>query len=317
MLKENVLLKDYTNYKIGGNARYFLDAELPEELVAGLNEWQEQSTVLPLDEQKTFILGGGTNVLAPDEGFPGLIIHPNIKGIELLDNNQVKAGAGVLVTELLVFCLDHNLSGLEWAGGLPGTVGGAVFGNAGAFGGEIKDNIVNVESVDIKSLIINNRDNGSCQFGYRTSIFKSALAQKEIILTATFQFKPGDKNDIQKAIDEKIVYRQLKQPLDYPSAGSTFKNISVDQLSEELKNKFKDKIKNDPFPVLPVAVILADAKLQGKTIGGAQVSEKHPNFLINKGNATASNVENLIKQIIDIVKVKYNIVLEPEIIKVK
>ena len=135
MIRQNVSLKDYSNYKIGGNASYFLEVKTKEDLIEGLREWQEIVKSLPDDEKKVFILGGGTNILFSDEGFKGLVIKDSIEIIEL-DGDRVICGSGVLITQFLDFCVANSLSGFEWAGGLPGTVGGAVRGNAGAFAGE-------------------------------------------------------------------------------------------------------------------------------------------------------------------------------------
>lgn len=315
MIKENVLLSNYSNYKIGGPAKYFLMAKNSNELEKGLIEWHKISESFDANSKKIFILGKGTNVLFDDQGFDGLVIRYENEEITKTDS-AVTAGAGATISDLNNFCIQNGLSGMEWSGGLPGTVGGAIFGNAGAFGGETKDNILKVKSLDILSHKIIERNNAECQFGYRQSIFKKNT-QKEVILEAVFNLTPGDQAKIQEQIQEKIDYRLAKQPLDLPSAGSVFKNISLQSAPEELKEKFAAKIKNDPFEVIPVAAILADADLFGLQVGGAKVSEKHPNFIVNTGSATANDVKNLIKKIQEIIKEKYEVELEPEIIIVK
>lgn len=141
MIQQDVPLKDHTSFHIGGNARYFLKASSVDELKKGILEWRGISSNFPADEKRMFVLGGGTNLLVSENGFPGLVIHPEMKFIERTDN-QVKVGAGDSLSSLVNFCLENSLAGLEWAGGLPGTVGGAVRGNAGAFGGETKDKIL-------------------------------------------------------------------------------------------------------------------------------------------------------------------------------
>jgi len=315
MIKENILLKPYTNYQIGGPARFFSETSNLDELKDDLAKWQIMSLNLSAEEKKVFILGAGMNVLFNDDGFNGLVIRYKNNKIELLDNYQVKAGSNTTINELNDFLINHSLSGFEWAGGLPGTVGGAVFGNAGAFGGETKDQVKEVLSLDLQTLENKNRNNASCGFGYRTSTFKEKLAQKELILEVIFQLKTGKKEEIKKAVEEKIAYRKERQPLDLPSAGSTFKNVPVESVSEEIKNKFNDKIKNDPFPVIPAAVFLADADLKGLKVGDAQVSLKHPNFLVNIGKATASDVKELIKKVQVKVYEKYGVNLETELIQ--
>ena len=305
MLKKDISLKEYTNYKIGGPARYFLETDNLEEI---------QEVILKHKDKKLFILGGGTNVLIDDKGFDGLVIHPVIDSIEILEDGKVRIGSGTSIGKINIFCAYNNLSGFEWSGGLPGTIGGAVYGNAGAFGGETKDTVVSIESLNLNDFSRNERSKDECKFDYRTSIFKSKLARKEMILFVTLQLMMGKKNEIQADLKEKILYRKERQPLEFPSAGSTFKNVPIRQLSDKLKNRFEDKIKNDPYPILPAAVLLADANLFGLTYGGAKVSEKHPNFLINFNKASSHDVEILIKEVQKIIKEKYNINLETELV---
>ena len=307
MIEENVELKNHTNYRIGGPAKLFLKALSLDELKEGIKSARVE---------KIFILGGGTNVLVNDNGFDGLVIKPEFNDIERIDDTTLRVGSGVTFSQLNDYCIDQSLSGLEWSGGLPGTVGGAVFGNAGAFGKEIKDNILKVESMNLTTLKIANRANDECEFAYRTSIFKKQLANHELILSVVFKFDINDPAKIKNAIEEKIEYRKNHQPLEMPSAGSTFKNVPVDSIPSETLEKFKDKKKNDPFPVIPAAVFLADAGLMGKRVGDAEVSTMHPNLIVNKGQARAEDVLKLIAEIIQIIKEKYNIQLEPEIIRV-
>lgn len=292
MIKNNVLLKDYSNYKIGGPASYFLEISSKEELINGLSEWEDLSKDLEENKKKVFILGKGTNLLISEKGFDGLVIHNSILGIEN-SNLEVTVGAGVLISDLLNFCIENRLSGLEWAGGLPGTVGGAVRGNAGAFKGETKDNIVSVKSLDLLTLEENIRSGKDCEFDYRSSIFKTK-STSEIILSVIFGLKSGDAQSIKSLVQEKIDYRNLKHPMDYPSIGSTFKNVKVEDLPENSKNELMQYIKDDPFPVIPVAKILYLAGVKGRREGDAQISEKHPNFIINLGNARFGDVKKLI-----------------------
>lgn len=311
MLEENILLKNETNYRIGGPARFFLRAKNIEELISGLKEAAEKKS-----NNKIFFLGGGTNVLAPDKGYDGLIIKMEIGGIEIINQTKIKAGAGMTIEQLNQFCVNHALSGMEWSGGLPGTCGGGTFGNAGAFGGEMKDNIFKVESLNLKTLEIKTRDKKECEFNYRSSIFKSKLRNQEIITSIIFDLKPGNRDEILTSINDKITYRQERQPLELPSAGSTFKNVSVENLPEKIKEQLKDKIKDDPFPVLPAAVLINMAGLKGLQIGGAKVSEKHPNFIVNTGNSSALDVESLINKVIEEVNNQFSVILEPEVAKI-
>lgn len=306
MFQENISLKEFSNYKIGGRAKYFYVPETAEEVLKGIEKAQKEK--LPI-----FILGGGTNLLISDKGYQGLIIKPDIKVLKR-EGNLVRVGAGVSVADLLNFLINEGLSGLEWAGGLPGTVGGAIRGNAGAFGGEIKDIVREVVSLDTASMTSKAHTNAESKFGYRSSFFKERGS--EVILEALLELKLGDKEVIRKAIQEKIDYRNTRHPMDFPSLGSTFKNVDVKHLPKEVAERFTDKIKKDPFPVLPTAILLSEAGLKGAREGGAMFSEKHPNFIVNVEGATAADVEKLIALAKKTVKDKFGVILEEEIQRV-
>lgn len=313
MFDTNVKLNQFSNYKIGGPARYFFLAQD----IDGLRRAVEQAKK---NQLKTFILGGGTNLLIGDEGFDGLVIKPNLQFIFQKDN-VVAVGAGASMAGLLDFCRERGLAGLEWAGGLPGTVGGAIICNAGAFKGEIKDSLVEAVSLDMSvnhSQLIR-WNNAQCQFEYRNSIFKHGSASgKEIVLFGTFALRPGDKKAIGETIEEKIAWRKARQPLDYPNVGSIFKNVDwrkVPRLLQE-NDEFKSHLKTDPFPVMPAATLIDKAGLKGVTFGGAMISPKHPNFIVNALGATASDVKQLIKLVKITVKGKFDIELEEEVIMV-
>lgn len=313
MFQENVLLNKYSNYKIGGPARYFVAVKTAEEVIAAAAEARKLGAPI-------FVLGGGTNLLISDAGFPGLVMRAEFKALSLEVGNRVRVGSGVLMKELVQFCIDNSLFGMEWAGGLPGTVGGAVWGNAGAFKGEMKDSLVTAESVDItgepKKIT---RTNAECQFGYRNSIFKMNTARgvSEVIAELVFQLASGDQKAIAVSTQEKIDYRVAKQPLDYPNIGSIFKNTEISKVPAETLKRFEAKIKNDPFPVLPTAVLNDAAGLKGRTVGGAMVSPKHPNFIINStGSATAADVKALMEIVRAEIKKQFGVELEQEVIEV-
>jgi len=309
MVKENIRLADYSNYKIGGPARYFQEAQRIEEIELTLADWRG-----PL-----FILGGGTNILFPDEGFDGLVLRPMINGIEQA-GNLLRVGAGVTIQDFLAFTVRNNLSGFEWAGGLPGLMGGAIRGNAGAFGGETKDAVVSVKSLDISGIkpMIRERNNEECEFGYRTSIFKKLDAtgsgRKEIIVEGVFNLSPGRGKSIQNIINEKIAYRQARQPLEYPNIGSIFKNVAASMVAPAIYERAKAVIKIDPFPVIPTAYLLAESGLKGEKFGGAIISPKHPNFIVNLGGARASDIKHLINLAKAKVKDQFGVQLEEEVI---
>lgn len=304
--QKNISLKNYSNYKIGGPARWFVEVETTEDLNRVLRSAQN-------DNEKIFILGGGTNVLIGDKGFDGLIIRNKIEGINILDGG-LEVGSGVMIKDLLNFCIENSLSGFEWAGGLPGTIGGAVRGNAGAFKGETKDNVLEVRSLDIKTLEEKIRDNYECDFGYRNSIFKSGIGASEFITHAVLGLTQGDRGEIKEKIQQKIDYRINRHPIGYPNIGSTFKNIPLDSLSANLQKEFASFVKTDPFPIIPTAKLLALCDLKGRKVGGAMISDKHPNFIVNLNNAKAEDVKALIEIAKVAVKEKYGIILEEEII---
>jgi len=310
MIQKDVSLKNYSTFKIGGNASYFLEVKSKEDLIAGLKEWKELSSKFLELEKRIFTFGQGSNLLISDGGFLGLAIYNNIKFLQI-KGNVVSCGAGVLVSDLIDFCIENSMSGLEWAGGLPGSVGGAVRGNAGAFGGEIKDNIFRVESLDIETLEIKNRENKECKLVYRGSIFKEK--ENEIILSADFSLKKGNKDEIRSETFVKINYRKTNHPLHLPSVGSIFKNIPVSSFSQDALKELEGHIKDDPFPVIPVAVLLSMAGVKGKRIGGAEISQDRPNFILNFDGATSKDVRDLIEFEKKVIKEKFGIDLEVEV----
>lgn len=315
--RKDVSLKDYSNYKIGGQAKFFVEVETTEELREILNSSKRTflsgGGAVQDDNEKIFILGGGTNVLIGDGGFDGLVIHNKIEGINIIDGG-LEVGSGVLIKDLLSFCIENSLSGLEWAGGLPGTIGGAVRGNAGAFKGETKDNVLQVRSIDLKTLDEISRTREECGFGYRNSIYKSGLGENEFITHVILGLTLGDKEEIKKKIQQKIDYRINRHPMGYPNIGSTFRNIPLDSLSGDLQKEFASFVKTDPFPIVPTAKLLALCDLKERKVGGAMISDKHPNFIVNVDNATAEDVKALIEIAKEAIRQKYGIILEEEII---
>ena len=309
-LQRNVSLKEHSNYKIGGNALYFFEVSSIVSLKDGLSEFYRE--VGGKNKFPIFILGSGTNVLIDDKGFDGLVIKDEIKLIGPREGRVLKVGAGTLVDELTNFCIENSLSGFEWAGGLPGTIGGAVRGNAGAFKGETKDSVGRVWSINLENFEESERSSDECEFNYRTSVFKTN-AKSEMIISVEFKLQDGDGETIRKLTQEKIDYRRQRHPLEYPNIGSTFKNIPLEKVPKEVIELFAQSIKNDPFPILPAAKLLAMADLKGKRVGDAQISEKHPNFIVNLGNASSEDVKALIKIAKETIRDKYHIELEEEI----
>ncbi len=278
-VKEGELLSKYTTFKIGGPAKYFYPAQNNEQLIEAVKIAQEIK--LPY-----LILSGGSNILISDRGFDGLVIKAQNSGLKV-QNDEIEVDSGVMLNKLVGECTKNGLSGLEWAAGVPGTVGGAIRGNAGAKEGEMKDIVEWVEVLHEGSQIrLKNRD---CQFKYRHSLFKNN--NDYLIVSAGLKLKSADKDAIQKKVNEFINQRQESQPYDFPSAGCIFKNPEGDSAGR----------------------LIDQAGLKGKRIGDAQVSDKHANFIVNLGQAKAEHVVMLISLIKQKIRTDNNIQLEEEI----
>ena len=306
-IKRNVSLAKYTTFKVGGPAKYFLIAPKKEAIVKALQLAKKAG--IPF-----FILGSGSNILASDKGFPGLVvkIHNKEKNFPVKKIGQdflVEVKAGIAMKDLVSFMANRSLSGLEWAGGLPGTFGGAIRGNAGAFGGETKDSIFQVLALD-HDLKLRKFSNKQCQFSYRNSIFKE---KNWIVLSAILKVKKGDKKTIWNIAKNNINYRKTRHPLHLPNAGSIFKNCDLKYFSEPLQKQLAGVVKKDPFLVVPAAYLLSEAGLKGTTIGKAQVSEKHPNFIVNLGGATAEHILKIIDLNKKEIRKRYGVDLEQEV----
>lgn len=299
-----VKLKNLGSFKIGGEAKFFKRATTLKNLINAVEDVKKRR--LPF-----FILGGGTNILFSDDGYEGLILKPDFLNLKVV-GNKITAGAGVSMADLVNYSIENNLSGLEWAGGLPGTFGGAIRGNAGAFGGELKDAVERVVSFNTQKIKLIERSREECDFGYRTSVFKQE--GNEIIVEATLTLTPGLGSEIKEKVESKISYRKQKHPLDYFNIGSVFKNVTLADYPHLEHPDFKAPIKQDPFPVVPTAYLLSEAKLRGVAYGGAMISPKHPNFIVNVLDASAADVKNLIQLSKFEVKEKFGVELEEEIL---
>lgn len=275
-------MSKHTTFRIGGNADVFVSISNETELV-------ELIAYLKEEQVPYYIIGNGSNLLVSDKGFNGVIIEigSNYKDIRVRDN-QIIARAGALLSAVSHVALENNLAGMEFASGIPGTVGGAIIMNAGAYGGEMKQVASQIKAImpDGTIKLLSNED---MKFEYRNS-----RAKKEgfIILQVTYQLTEGDREVIDGIMRDLNMKRRDKQPLEYPSAGSTFKRP---------EGYFAGKL-------------ISDAGLKGFSIGGAQVSEKHAGFLINKDNATSADMYKLIMEVRDRVKESTGVELEPEVI---
>jgi len=291
-VKENILLKNYTTFKIGGRAKYFFVAKDKEDVIRA---------VLAAKKNKLsfFVLGGGSNTLISDKGFKGLVIKTENRTWKV-EGSRIYAEAGVPLSQLVSLALQNNLTGLEWAAGIPGTVGGAIYGNAGAFGKSMGDSVKQVEFFDIKHNKIKVFKKKECRFDYRESIFKKN--KNFVILSARFQLKKAKKSEIQKEIKENLNHRKETQPLNFPSAGSVFKNPAPKQ----------SLVRGKPIR-FSAGELIEKCGLKGKKIGDAQISEKHANFIVNLGKAKAKDVKKLITLVKKRVKKKFKVNLKEEI----
>ncbi|MDO8529790.1 MAG: UDP-N-acetylmuramate dehydrogenase [bacterium] len=305
-VQKNIPLKDHTTFKIGGPAEYFCIAQNKDEVVKAINAAKKLGL-------SVFVFGGGSNLLVADEGLKGLVIKIENKGGVVIEGERLTGPTGISMQEVVEASVNASLEGVEWAGGLPGSFGGAVRGNAGAFGGEMKDTVIEVQALD-DTLALRTFSNEECHFSYRNSIFKE---KGWVVISVTLQLKKGGKTKLREIAEARKAYRQKNHPLQYPSAGSVFKNIPVQDIPMQFMDEFKGKVKQDPFPIVPAAWFIIGAGLTGKQIGGAQISEQHSNYIINRGGARAKDVLDLAFFVEEKVKEKYDIDLEMEVQYVK
>lgn len=300
--KEN-LLKDvpmsrYTTFRVGGDVSYLVSVENEEILISLLKLLKEND--LPY-----YLLGNGSNLLVSDQGYDGVMIRlggdfSKIEWAEQAGQSTAgsdsapaagvicQAGAAVMLTNMAQKAAEQGFAGLEFAYGIPGTVGGAIVMNAGAYGGEMCRIVESVRLLD-EDLQIVTRKGDEMAFGYRTSILKK---KPYVVLSVKLKLHPGDKKEIMAKMNTNMTARKEKQPLEYPSAGSTFKRP---------EGYFAGKL-------------IQDAGLRGYCVGGAQVSEKHCGFVINTGNATAADICHLIRNVQSKVRETSGVTLEPEVI---
>jgi UDP-N-acetylmuramate dehydrogenase len=300
-IQENVLMKNYTTFRIGGPAKFFVEAGNEEELIEALN--YAKNNKLPF-----FILGGGSNLLVSDKGFDGLVIKVNSRQFTI-HGDELGASAGVPLALVVNKSAENNLTGMEWAAGIPGTVGGAVRGNARAYGKNTGTVIESVRMLDVNNMEISNFSNAQCEFSYWGSVFKKN--SNLIILSVRFKLQSGNKKESQSKIKEIIARRIAGQPKVMASAGSFFLNPVV--TDEKLRAEFqKDTGKVPKDEKLPAGWLIGQTELRGKKIGGAMLSEEHANFIVNTGNATAEDIIMLVSIIKQQVRNKFGIELVEE-----
>ena len=282
MQKES--MAKHTTFRVGGEADFLVEIGNAREL-SNIIKYLKQI------DHKYFILGNGSNLLVGDKGYAGVILRLGQRFSEItVDGNSITAEAGAMLSVVAKTAAKQGLTGMEFASGIPGTMGGAVVMNAGAYDGEMKQIITEVTVMDENGEILT-LDNESMEFGYRTSVIKN---RPFIVLSAKITLQPGDEEAIRAKMEDFAERRRSKQPLEFPSAGSTFKRP---------EGYFAGKL-------------IMDAGLRGYRIGGAQVAEKHCGFIINIGNATAADISELMKEVAEKVEEKFSVTLEPEVIRI-
>lgn len=274
-------MKSHTTFRVGGPADFFVTPETSEEVRAVIDMCRSE-------EIDCHIIGNGSNLLVSDRGVRGVVVQI-AKAMNKIESNgeQIRAQAGALLSEVAAHALKDGLAGFEFAAGIPGTLGGACVMNAGAYGGEMKDVLYEVTVLTPQGEFRILKED-ELELGYRTSV----VARKGyIVLEAVIRLKKGDEEEIRRQMEDLRDRRISKQPLEYPSAGSTFKRP---------EGYFAGKL-------------IQDAGLRGYTFGGAQVSEKHCGFVINRGDATAAEVAELMRRVADKVEEQFKVRLEPEV----
>lgn len=283
---ENILLEEpmhkHTTFRVGGPAEVFVTVDNKEQL-------EKIIKYLNLVERPYFILGNGSNLLVGDKGYRGVIIRLGGEFTALkIEGNLLTAGASVLLSAAAREAMENGLTGMEFASGIPGSIGGGVKMNAGAYDGEMRQIVESVQ-VMYKDGSILDLDNDTMEFGYRNSVIKN---RPYVVLQVSLRLQPGNKEEILARMNELAARRKEKQPLEFASAGSTFKRP---------EGYFAGKL-------------IMDSGLRGARIGGARISEKHCGFVINDGTAIAADIAELIQEVVETVRDKFGVTLEPEVI---
>ncbi len=302
--KEREPLGKHLNIRIGGPAKWFVEARNTQDLIDAVNMAQDFSA-------EYFILGGGSNTLVSDEGFPGLVIKAANRAMRV-EGRRVFAEAGVISSAAARASAEAGLRGFEWAVSLPGTIGGAVRGNAGCFGGEMRDSIESVRVLRRGTVIVLSNDD--LHFGYRHSLLKE-IDNDDVVLDAVLKLEVGNRDEALAQIEKNLAGRKATQPLGASSAGCMFKNFEwvdhaqIAQLQQtyDVPQEFIDRKR------IPAGWIIEKLGLKGTAVGDAEVSMQHGNFLLNKGHATAEDILRLVTRVKKRVADEVGVELEEEV----
>lgn len=301
LIQNDISLSEMLWYKIGGKAKYVLTCESRSDISDALEFIKKEKP------NKLFICGLGSNLIFSDAYFDGAVIRivssaKQNSGISIVGDN-ITAFAGTILGDVITFAFDHELTGLEWAGGLPGTVGAGVRGNVGAYGGEIKDSLVSAEMIDYSGEVpvLKTLTNEELQFIYRGSLIKSH--KKMVVVSATFGLQKSSAEEIAAAreiYEKNKQYRKDRHPLEYPNCGSVFKNLREKEQIEKVLSVYpdlKENVEQKWYGKVAVASLIEKIGLKGFRIGDAQISEKHALFIVNLGNAKSKDVLAIIQTV--------------------
>lgn len=307
-IKNNVALSGYNTYRVGGVARYFYETKTGQALCDAITFARAQNIAFA-------ILGGGTNMLVPDEGFDGLVIKAAHFAC-VIEGETMRADAGVSMGALVQKARQAGLTGLEWAAGLPGTLGGAIYGNAGSCGRETKDTVESVDVFDSARLERKTYTNAQCDFHYRHSAFKEV---PDVILSAVLRLHKGDMETITAEMKKNLQFRIAHQPLSDRSEGCVFKNVEIakSDAAQKLVREHPDFKHVAPSVFLSAGLLIDKAGLKNAAVCGAKVSDRHANFIVADDGVTADDIEKLIAMIQQRVHDMFGIDLEEEIRRVK
>ncbi|HLI51763.1 MAG TPA: UDP-N-acetylmuramate dehydrogenase [Thermomicrobiaceae bacterium] len=320
-VQQNVPLASLLYYRIGGAARFLIDAGSRDDLLRAV-EFVDRERPGPV-----LIIGLGSNLIFPDAGWDGVVIRVVRGGAATMRQREatdsvvtVQGYGGEILDDFLCYTLDAGLAGLEWAGGLPGTLGAGVRGNVGAFGGEVKDTLVSAETVkfqDDGEPVVQCLGNAGLAFSYRDSLVKREPGT--VVVAASFELKTASPEQLAEAratYDRNVAYRRRRHPMEFPNCGSVFKNINRPEQVATILDIWPDvaeKVRTNWYGKVSMGYIIGRLGLAGFTVGGAQISEKHNNFIVNRGGARAADVWEIIATVQERVSATFGFVPEVEV----
>jgi UDP-N-acetylmuramate dehydrogenase len=298
-VKANEPLSKHTTFKVGGPASFLVMVEEREKLIELLNFLNSEGV-------ERMVIGGGANLLFSDEGYEGVVVKVQSSKFKV-QNENIESEAGVLLGKVMNLAMENSLQGMEWAAGVPGTVGGAVRGNAGAMGEDASGGVEKVEVWrDGEVLELNKKE---CGFGYRDSAFKH---NNDVILRVWFKLPKGDRQEIAAKVNKNLAARQGKFP-PYPSAGCFFKNVELRNKKQETRNKIEIPERFKQIGKIGAGWLVEQVEMKGERIGDAQVGPGHCNFIVNLGAAKSSDILALVEKVKEAVYNKFRIELENEV----